>query len=201
VIAGPAGGTWSSASREADVFDAKGAVEALLDDLAVAWTTGATDVAWLHTGRSAAIVVDDGAIGVFGELHPRLAAAYELAGRVAVAEIDVEALERMGGRLLEVRDVPRFPPVRRDLAFVVAAAVPAGDVERVLTEAVGDVLGGVTLFDVHVGAPLPEGSKSLAFSVDLRATDRTLTDADASEAVARIVGRLASEFDAELRSG
>jgi phenylalanyl-tRNA synthetase beta chain len=201
VIAGPAGGTWSSAPRESDVFDAKGAVEALLDDLGVAWTTGATDAAWLHGGRRAGIVVDGETIGEFGELHPKIAAAYDLAGRVAVAEVDVEALERMAGRSLAVRDVPRFPPVHRDLAFVVAASVPAGDVERALAEAVGEVLGGVMLFDIHVGAPLPEGKKSLAFSVDLRADDRTLTDADASDVVARIADRLASVFDAELRSG
>jgi phenylalanyl-tRNA synthetase beta chain len=201
VIAGPSDAAWWGSARETDVFDAKGALGSLLDGLGAAWTTGPTDVAWLHAGRSAAVLVDGAGVGVFGELHPRLAAAYELSGRVAVAEVDARALENVADRPFEVRDVPRFPPVRRDLAFVVDAALPAGDVERVLVEAAGDVLGGVVLFDVHVGAPLPDGKKSLAFSVDLRAPDRTLTDDDATEVVARIVERLRTGFGAELRSG
>jgi phenylalanyl-tRNA synthetase beta chain len=201
VIAGPAEASWTSPARETDVFDAKGAVEALLDGLGVAWTPGSADAGWLHAGRSASVLADGEVVGVFGELHPRIAAAYDLSGRVAVAELDAEALERLSGRGLEVRDVPRFPPVRRDLAFVVDAATPAGAVREALAEAVGEVLGDVTLFDVHVGPPLPTGKKSLAFSVDLRAADRTLTDVDANDAVARIADRLAAVFGAELRSG
>jgi phenylalanyl-tRNA synthetase beta chain len=100
-----------------------------------------------------------------------------------------------------VEDVPRFPPVRRDLAFIVDASIPAGRVRSALVEAAGEILGSVLLFDVFEGSPLPEGTKSLAYSVDFRAADRTLTDQEADGAVEAIVERLSRDVGARLRSG
>jgi phenylalanyl-tRNA synthetase beta chain len=100
-----------------------------------------------------------------------------------------------------VEDVPRFPPVRRDLAFIVDASIPAGRVRSALEDAAGEILGSVLLFDVFEGPPLPEGTKSLAFSVDFRAPDRTLTDEEADGAVEAIVERLSRDVGARLRSG
>jgi len=90
--------------------------------------------------------------------------------------------------------------VRRDLAFVVDDDVAAGTVLAAIEEAAGDLLGGCALFDVFRGGSLPAGHKSLAFAVDLRAPDRTLTDEDARERIEAIVARVASEFGGELRS-
>jgi phenylalanyl-tRNA synthetase beta chain len=101
---------------------------------------------------------------------------------------------------VSVDDVSRFPPVRRDLAFVFDAATPADEVRAALVDAGGDLVGSVVLFDVFQGAPLPEGTRSLAFSVDFRAPDRTLTDEEAEGAVAAIVERLSRDFGARLRS-
>jgi phenylalanyl-tRNA synthetase beta chain len=100
-----------------------------------------------------------------------------------------------------VEDVPRFPPVRRDLAFIVDASIPAGRVRSALVDAAGEILGSVLLFDVFEGPPLPEGTKSLAYSVDFRAADRTLTDQEADVAVEAIVERLSRDVGARLRSG
>ena len=100
-----------------------------------------------------------------------------------------------------VRDVPRFPPVRRDLAFIVPERRPAGAVQRALEEAAGELLGACVLFDVFRGGSLPAGTKSLAFTVDLRAPDRTLTGEEADRVVERIVDRLRDDFGAELRAG
>ncbi|HYF11556.1 MAG TPA: phenylalanine--tRNA ligase subunit beta [Actinomycetota bacterium] len=192
---------WTSSPRAYDVFDVKGVVEAVLAQLGIAWTVGGSDHPALHPGRAGSVSVAGVAIGVFGELHPGVADRYELVGRVAVAELDADALARRASDHTEVRDVPRFPPVRRDLAFVVDAAIPAADIRRELTAAGGDLVGDVLLFDVHAGEPLAAEKKSLAFSVDLRAADRTLTDADAKAAVDRIAERLRASFGAELRSG
>jgi phenylalanyl-tRNA synthetase beta chain len=91
--------------------------------------------------------------------------------------------------------------VRRDLAFILDASVPAADVERSIREAGGDLVSELRVFDVFAGAPVPEGKRSLAFAVDFRAPDRTLTDEEVEEAVAAVVGRLSTAFGGELRSG
>jgi phenylalanyl-tRNA synthetase beta chain len=201
VLTGLADEGWSGSERAHDVFDAKGIVEELLDGLRIEWKLGESPGPPLHPGRSASVRAGGEAIGAFGEIQPDVAEAFDISGRVAVAELDVAGLMRLARDTFEVRDASRFPPVRRDLAFVVGAATPAGDVHAALEDAAGALLGSATIFDVHIGPPLPEGKKSLAFSVDFRAPDRTLTDAEAHEAVAAIVDRLTREFGAELRSG
>jgi phenylalanyl-tRNA synthetase beta chain len=91
--------------------------------------------------------------------------------------------------------------VRRDLAFVVPTGTPAGAVLQALRSAGGQLVDRAELFDVFSGGPIGQGRKSLAFSVDFRAPDRTLTDEEVEPAVGAIVERLGQEFDAELRAG
>jgi phenylalanyl-tRNA synthetase beta chain len=201
VLSGNAESGWSAPDRPFDVFDAKGAVEALLAELGVEWSLGPSPGRPFHPGRSATVLLDGERVGVLGELHPNIAERYDLTDRVAVAELEVEALMRAATRTTRVDDVSRFPPVRRDLAFVVGAGTPAAAVRAALEDAGGDLVGSVVLFDVFEGSPLPEGSRSLAFSIDFRAQDRTLTDEEAEAAVAAIVERLSREFGAQLRSG
>ncbi len=201
-MTGPAVQGWAQPERAFDFFDAKGVLGAVLADLGIQdWSLADTPGAPFHPGRSATVVIGAERSGVLGELHPGVGATLDLGGRVVLAELDLEALMRHATNLVAARDVPRFPPVRRDLAFTVSSAAPAGAVQEALREAAGDLLGACLLFDLHEGAPLPEGSKSLAFSLDLRAPDRTLTAEEADEAVARIVERLRRDFGAELRSG
>jgi phenylalanyl-tRNA synthetase beta chain len=116
-------------------------------------------------------------------------------------ELDLELLERAAVHVPRYADVTSFPPVRRDLAFVVRDDAPAGDVHRLLRDAGRPLLDRSTLFDVYVGERIPPGTKSLAFSLEFRAPDRTLTDEEAQEAVDGIVARLASELGAQLRTG
>ena len=99
------------------------------------------------------------------------------------------------------RDAPRFPPVRRDLAFVVPEDVPFAEVRTALVEAGAPSVDTCTLFDVFDGAPLEPGTRSLAFAVALRAPDRTLTDEEAQAVVDRMVGAVADRFGARLRTG
>ena len=200
-LCGNAESGWSGRDRSFDVFDAKGTVEALLAELGVDWSLGPSPGRPFHPGRSATLLVDGERVGVLGELHPKVAARYELTDRVAVAELEVEALMRAAPPTVRVEDVSRFPPVRRDLAFVVGAGTPAAAVQAALEDAGGDLVGSVVLFDVFEGTPLPVGSRSLAFSIDFRAPDRTLTDEEAEAAVAAIVERLSRDFSAVLRSG
>jgi phenylalanyl-tRNA synthetase beta chain len=202
VLAGPTDEGPHQPSRPLDVFDGKGALEAVLAGLGIgAWDLGPPPGEPLHPGRSAEVRIGGARAGVLGELHPRVARRLDLPPRVALFELEVAALAASAASAATYREIPRFPPVRRDLAFVLDASVAAGEVRAALVEAGGELVDGVVLFDVHEGPPLPKGRKSLAFSVDLRAPDRTLTDAEAAEVVERIAARLGADLGAELRSG
>jgi phenylalanyl-tRNA synthetase beta chain len=172
-----------------------------MDELGVRWGLGEPLGRPFHPGRSAAVLVEGSPAGLIGELHPKVAEQLDIPGRVALAEVEVQALMRAAGGGVRTTEVPRFPPVRRDLAFVLGADVPAAAVQAALEEAAGDLLDSCLLFDVFEGGSLPPGTKSLAFSVDLRAPDRTLGGDEADAAVTAIAERLARDFGAEIRSG
>jgi len=202
VISGPSSDGWWSDRRELDVLDAKGILESWMDALRIeAWSLGEPPEGPFHPGRSAKVMVGDAPAGVLGEIHPRVASSLEITGRVAVCVLGLASLARATRAAFDLRDSPRFPPVRRDLAFLVPESTPVGTVHAVLREAGGSLLGTSTLFDVYVGERIPPGTKSLAFSLEFRAPDRTLTDEEAQVAVDRIVERLADEVDARLRTG
>lgn len=202
VLAGPAGDGWAGDARPFDVLDATGVLEALCAELRVpGFTLGSSPEGPFHPGRSAFVMMGDRRVGVVGELHPRIAEDLELQGRVAVAEVEVTALHEAVDDGFAIADVPRFPPVRRDLAYIVADDVAAGDVRSALIEAAGELLTRCVLFDVFHGEPLPAGTKSLAFSLEFRAPDRTLSGEETDPLVEAVSGRLAEDFDARLRAG
>lgn len=201
-LAGAADEGWHASSRRLDAFDATGVLRALMAELGVrSWSLGDAADHPFHPGRSAIVLVGKAAVGVVGEVHPGVARQLEVDGRIAAGELELDALMTASAATVTVRDVPRFPPVRRDLAFIVADAVAAGDVQAAIEEAASDLLGDCLLFDVFRGAPLAPGTKSLAYTIDLRADDRTLTAEESEPVLAAIVERLRRDFDAELRSG
>jgi phenylalanyl-tRNA synthetase beta chain len=189
--------------RDFDFLDAKGVLEVLLDGLALTdWELGPSPSRrTFHPGRSASVYVGGDLAGEVGELAPRVAEELDLPRRVALFELEVAVLAKHRRDRVRYREISRHPPNRRDVAFVVDASVPAGRLRGALIEAGGELVEAVILFDVFTGAPVPEGKKSLAFSVDLRAPDRTVRDAEADAAVERIVDRLQRDFGAELRAG
>jgi phenylalanyl-tRNA synthetase beta chain len=201
-MTGPAATGWTEPARAFDVFDAKGVLEAVLAGLNVrAWSLGGSPGPPFHPGRSSTVLAGERSVGVVGELHPSPVARFDLGDRVAVAELDVEALMAAASGAVEVREPTRFPPVRRDLAFVVDRAVPAGALQAEIERSAGDLLGSCTLFDVFEGVPLPPGRKSLAFGLELRAADRSLTGDEADAVVARVAAAVAAAFGGELRAG
>ena len=200
-MTGPAVEGWSEPGRPFDVFDAKGVLEAMLRGLSVdTWSLGDALGQPFHPGRSAAVHVGGRPAGVLGELHPSAIARFDLDARVAVAELDVGVLMEASSETIEVREPTRFPPVRRDLAFVVDRAVPAGAVQAEIQRTAGDLLGSCTLFDVFEGGPLAEGRKSLAFALELRAADRSLTGDEADTIVGDVAAAIAAIFGGELRA-
>jgi phenylalanyl-tRNA synthetase beta chain len=194
--------SWAAGGDEADFYDAKAAVAGVLDALSVAgarWEAGAEG--WLHPRHAARVLSAGGELlGLVGELHPRVAQAFELPRGVLVFELFLEPLARAGRLVPQYRAIPHFPAVHRDLAVVVDEAVQA---EAVLAAVRAEPLAEeVGLFDVYRGAPLMAGKKNLAMAIRYRAPDRTLTDAEADAAHARIVERLRADpaVRAELRA-
>jgi phenylalanyl-tRNA synthetase beta chain len=183
------------AGAGAGFFEAKGIVETLLAAARVeapAFRPG--DEPFLHPGRSAAVLD-----GFVGELHPEVAEAFGLEGTVAVFELGLEGLTGPPREQVLYRDVTSFPPLRQDIAVVVAEDVPAGRVVEVVRSSGGAELAAVDVFDVYRGAPVPEGRKSVALHLVFQSSERTLTDAEGDAARARIVAALASEVGGELR--
>ncbi|MBA3363340.1 MAG: phenylalanine--tRNA ligase subunit beta, partial [Actinobacteria bacterium] len=201
VLCGGAGEGWMAEDRGFDVLDARGVVEALLQDLGIdGWTLGEALAEPFHPGRSAWITLEDRPVGVLGELHPRRASSLDIEGRVAIAELELEPLRAAASRDFRLVEAPRFPPVRRDLAFVIGDDVPAGVVQATLEAGGGELLDRSVLFDVFRGGAIPEGRKSLAFALEFRAPDRTLTDEEVDPVVGAVIDRLRTELGAELRA-
>lgn len=150
-----------------------------------------------HPGRCAALKVDGTVVGHAGELHPQILEKVGLPPRTCAMEIDLTAIP-----LAERLPAPRlssFPLLNQDIALVVDEAVAAEDVRRAIGEGAGELVEAVTLFDVYRSDSLGEGKKSLAFGLAFRASDRTLTEEEASEARLN-AARLAKErFGAEMR--
>jgi phenylalanyl-tRNA synthetase beta chain len=202
VLNGEAAQGWSQPDRPFDALDARGVLEELFETLGVhGWSLEDGLEGPFHPGRSAWVTIEGARAGTIGELHPRVAADLDIEGRVAVVELEFDTVRAASAGTFRYRDVPRFPPVRRDLAFVVPIDAPAGAVTDELRRAGGELLDRAALFDVYTGDAVPEGTRSLAFGVDLRASDRTLTDDEADEVVGAIVEALAARFGAVLRSG
>jgi phenylalanyl-tRNA synthetase beta chain len=186
---------WGAPLRAVDFFDVKGDVEALAAPLEV--TTARAPRAWLHPGRSAALVVGGHEAGWIGELHPRLVRHLELPSAPVVFELAQDALTGVG--LPEGRPQSRLPMVRRDIAVLVDESVPAQAIHDALVGAAVPYVDTIRPFDVYRGTGLPAGKKSLAILVLIRDTERTLTDAEiegTTDALRRI---LVERFGAELR--
>jgi phenylalanyl-tRNA synthetase beta chain len=200
-LSGQASKGFPDVARSFDFADGKGAIEALLEVLSVDdWSLGDPLGLPFHPARSASILVAGEPAGVLGEVHPAVAERLDLQARTAVAEIDMGILARHARGRTTYREIPRFPPIHRDLAFAVDERTPVGNMQAALVDAAGGLVDSVVLFDLFAGSPLAEGQKSVGFSVDFRAADRTLTDAEAESAVRAIGDRLRAEFGAEFRS-
>jgi phenylalanyl-tRNA synthetase beta chain len=185
-----------------DFFDLKGVVEELLDGLKITGAKYARSThASLHPGRSAALTIGKRHIGDFGELHPLVAAAFELTDApVLVGEFDLDALLSYMDDLHKVQPLPTTPPVLQDIALVVKEETPAADVEAVIVRAGGDLLRAARLFDVYQGESIPQGTKSLAYSLTYQAEDRTLTDKEVASVQQKIVKAAERELGAKLRA-
>lgn len=153
-----------------------------------------------HPGRSARVMLGKAVLAEFGELHPRILAAFDLAGAAAAAELYLDALppRRASGRMRPVYAPPALQAVRRDFAFLVPSALDAGQLLRAVRGADKQAIVAASLFDIFTGAGVPEGEKSLAVEVVLQPAEKSFTDDELKATGERIVAA-AAKLGARLR--
>ena len=201
-IAGHLGGEgWTGAGAPADFSTLVGIVDGLLARLGVDATRVAeTGVAQLHPGRAAALQAGSVRFGVIGELHPGLAVDLEVDGPVSIAELDLAAIAAAVPGTTSFSGLSAFPPVRQDIAVVVAEGVEAAALVTAVRDAGGELLREVHVFDVFADADrVGVGKVSVALRLVFQADDRTLTDEEATAVREQIVGALVNSLGAELR--
>lgn len=187
---------WGLATRKVDFFDVKADLEALLDGRSLEFVRLAHPA--LHPGRAAEVRCDGVAIGWIGELHPNWVQRYDLGTAPVVFELDLDAAAY---RPLPAFVAPsKFPMVVRDLALVVRAETPVGELLAVLRDAPLGIVQAIEIFDIYQGKGIDPDSKSVAFRVRFQHTDQTLEDAEVDAAIDVLVGRASERLGAQLRS-
>ncbi|MGE4111993.1 MAG: phenylalanine--tRNA ligase subunit beta [Burkholderiales bacterium] len=186
---------WGSKPRGVDFFDVKGDLEALCTPRDVVFL--AAEHPAFHPGKSATVVLDGVVAGWLGELHPRWQRKYDLAAAPVLFELDLAAV--CTGRVPAFRALSRYPAIRRDLAAEFDENTRFADVADALKQGGPQILRDVTVFDLYRGQGVQKGKKSLAFSVLLQDTDKTLTDAEAEKAITELRRILQEKFNAKLR--
>ncbi len=182
-------------------FQFKGVIEALCRELNIKGLQFAPQKnnPSYHPGRCADVLVGGEVIGVFGAIHPTVAARYGLSGEVLTAELQFEKLFAAIETEKLYHPLPKFPASTRDIAVLVDDSVPAAAMQAAIEQAAGAILENVKLFDVYKGKGIPEGKKSVAYSLSMRAADRTLTDEECDKAMKNALAALESNFGAVLR--
>ena len=185
----------------ADFFSFKGSIETLLHELRISDVkyVACTDNASYHPGRCACVYAGDTLLGVFGQIHPLVAANYGVDTEIYAAELSFEAMYEKRGDIPVYQPLPKFPAVTRDIAVVCDETVTVGALEESIRRGAKGLLKEVSLFDIYRGPGIADGKKSVAFNLVLRADDRSLTGEEADEDVQSILASLESECGAVLR--
>lgn len=207
VMTGAAGlAAWNAPARQTDFFDLKGAVTEVLGRFNVPHRIAPARASAYHPGRCAELLVGTGgsgdgvSVGYLGQLHPLVAERFDLAGReIYVAELAFDTLVEHGLGQPQLEQLARFPVLDRDLALLLDRDAPNEAVVAAIHSVGGPLLERVALFDVYQGPQVAAGKRSLAYTLRFRAPDRTLTDAEADDAMSRIVAEVRQRFGAVIR--
>ena len=182
-------------------FTLKGELDAILAGLHMpkATYTAVSNNPSYHPGRCAKVSINGVDLGYMGQVHPLAAKNYGIDCEVYCVEINFSAMFELRLPDPTYTPLPKYPSVSRDLAIVCDDSTTVAEVENVIEKSAGKLLRNIKLFDIYRGAGIAEGKKSLAFSLELRADDRTLTDADSEQVVSKVLSALQKELNAVLR--
>ena len=189
--------SWQGRDELLDFFDAKGVVEGLLSRLGVEASFEEGGDESLHLSKQAAIVIAGNRLGVVGELHPKVAEAFEISGTVYLFEINVTTLLPFTLGYRRFQSVLRFPAVIRDMALVINAQITHQKVQDIIKSF--PLVVQVNLFDIYSGEQVPQDKKSLAYRITFQSPTHTLTDEEVNRVQQQILDKLSSELGATLR--
>jgi phenylalanyl-tRNA synthetase beta chain len=200
IVSGRRADRWGRPGDESlDFFDAKAYVEELMRGLGVEAQYAPVHEFGLAPGRTAEVRVGEARVGVVGQVHPDVAAAFEVDQNAFLFEIVLDDLLPLASAQRKAASVSRYPAVEQDLALIVDGDTAAGALRRVIESAA--LVRDARVFDVYAGDQVPAGKKSVAFAVTYQSDDHTLTDDEVAKAQRKLVERLRREFGAELRGG
>lgn len=185
----------------ADFYDLKGCMENLLDALGIRTICFTTpcDSPFLHPGRSCCLTSDDRIIGFLGDIHPDVLEKMDIKKKAVVFEIDLHSLTPLAKENCFFRDIPKFPSVSRDVAFVLNEEVTARHLLDLVLKKDENLLESIDIFDVYTGKGIPAGMKSLALRFTYRSATKTLTDSRVNQVHERLVGAIAGDTGAKIR--
>ena len=182
-----------------DFFDAKAYAEDLFAGLGLTAEYEAAPEVGMTPGRTATLLVDGNNVGVIGQVHPEVAASFEVEQDAYLFEVRLDALLPLVTGTRKAAAVSRFPSVEQDIALIVDQDLPAGRLQQAIQGSA--LVRAARIFDVYTGDQVPPGKKSVAFAVTYQSDDHTLTDEEVAKAQRKIIERLRREFGAELRGG
>ncbi len=185
-----------------DFFALKGMVQALLDELGIDHVSyvPTEDNKTFHPYRTAHILNENKeTIGILGEIHPLVCKNYEIDEKVYLCEMDLTLLYESATRVVKYKHLPKFPATTRDMAMLVDDEVMVSSIEAVILANGGKILESLQLFDVYKGSQIPQGKKSVAYSLSFRGADRTLNDEEVNASMEKILKGLKEEIGADLR--
>ncbi|WP_196590790.1 phenylalanine--tRNA ligase subunit beta [Pectinatus frisingensis] len=192
---------WNQDAEPVDFYDAKGIIEILLDRLSIKhYTVENGEHFVMHPGKTAFFKKGRDTIFIVGELHPSVAAAFDITKPVYIFTADVAALMKYAGRGLKSKTLPKYPAVTRDLSIIVDRDTAAAAVEKTINKAAGQYLSRLDLFDVYEGKQVDKDKKSMTFALIFQANEKTLTDQEVDAGFAEIVTALQKNYNAALRS-
>ncbi len=182
-------------------FTLKGELEALLNGLRIkkASYTAVNDNPSYHPGRCAKVAIDGVDVGYIGQIHPLVAENYGMDSEIYCAQINFTALYALQLGAPTYAPLPKYPAVTRDISVVCDEAITVAQAEDVISAAAGKLLRSIRLFDIYRGTGIADGKKSMAFTLELRADDRTLTDTDSEQVMSKVLSALADQLGATLR--
>ncbi len=186
---------------DVDFYDIKGVVEELLIKLRISnyEFVQEKDDPVFHPGRTANLLINGKTAGILGEIHPDIVEEFETPSRTYIGMIDETCLLKNAKLTVEYKPLPKYPAVERDIAIIVGEKITAAEIEKTIKKASGKILEEINLFDTYKGKQIQEGMKSMAYSLTFRAEDRTLTDKEVNDIIAKILNSLKIAFDAKLR--